>query len=177
MAAIKELLLRFMDELETEKLNRFKWYLKNNKSVSAAAIENANATGMVDIMVARFTPEQAVQVMLEILRKMNENHLAEQLENEYRDVGNAVDQMTRDAHTVDLTFLSGIPVNAPVLTRNNISNPVTLNFSSSSGAVGLQQYYCRTQKKVDPVVKFPAGLKSQSYLKLKKKNTLTYFMV
>ncbi|KAL0202352.1 hypothetical protein M9458_000370, partial [Cirrhinus mrigala] len=85
-------------------------------------------------MVARFKRERAVKVMLDILRKMNENYLAEQLENEYKEVGNAV-QMSRDVHTVDLNLQSSETVNAPVLTRNNISNPVTVNFSSSAGAL------------------------------------------
>ncbi|KAK2909511.1 hypothetical protein Q8A67_005348 [Cirrhinus molitorella] len=157
MSTVQELLLKALDDLDSKKLNRFIWLLRTNyASISTSDTENAEATRTVDIMVARFTPEGAVKVMLDILRKMNENHLAEQLENEYKD-GNAV-RMSRDAHNVDLNLQLGEAVNAPVLTRNIISNPVSANFSSSSGA----QYYSRTQKKVDPLVKFPsAGLTSQ----------------
>ncbi|KAF4118045.1 hypothetical protein G5714_000096 [Onychostoma macrolepis] len=73
---------------------------------------------LVDIMEAQFTPEGAVRVTLDILRIMNENHLAEQLE---KDVRNAV----------QMNLQSGETVNAPVLMRN-ITNPVSVNFSSSS---------------------------------------------
>lgn len=86
MAPVDELLLKILDDLDSKKLHRFKWLLKkNHASISTADTENAEATGVVDIMVARFTSAGAVKVMLDILRKMNENHLAEQLENEYKD--------------------------------------------------------------------------------------------
>ncbi|XP_016407721.1 erythroid membrane-associated protein-like [Sinocyclocheilus rhinocerous] len=127
MAPVNELLLKILDDLDSKKLHRFKWLLKKNyASISTADTENAEATGIVDIMVARFTPAGAVQVMLDILRKMKENHLAEQLENEYKD---------------------GEAVNAPVL-----SSPVTVN--SSSGAVGLEQQSRRAENKLRfPVLK------------------------
>ncbi|XP_048051085.1 stonustoxin subunit beta-like [Megalobrama amblycephala] len=161
MSSVLELLLKTLDDLSTQKLQRLKWYLKNYESISTADIEKAKATDIVDIMVARFTPEGAVKITLDILRKMNENHLAEQLENKHKDVQNAV-QISRDAHNVDPNPKSGVTVHAPVFTRN-ISNPVTFNPSSSSSAVGLVQYYNKTMKKVDPVVKFPsAGLISLS---------------
>ncbi|ROL54808.1 Stonustoxin subunit beta [Anabarilius grahami] len=133
MSSVLELLLKTLDDLSTQKLQRFKWYLKNYESISTADIEKAKATDIVDIMVARFTPEGAVKITLDILRKMNENHLAEQLENKHKDVQNSV-QISRDTHNVDLNPKSGVTVHAPVLTRN-ISNPVTFNFSSSSSAV------------------------------------------
>lgn len=85
MSSILELLLKTLDDLSSQKLHRFKWFLKNYESISTADIETANATEIVDLMEARFNPERAVEIMLEILRKMNENHLAEQLENKHKD--------------------------------------------------------------------------------------------
>lgn len=85
MSSVLELLLKTLDDLSTQKLQRFKWYLKNYESISTADVEKAKATDIVDIMVARFTPEGAVKITLDILRKMNENHLAEQLENKHKD--------------------------------------------------------------------------------------------
>ncbi|RXN28118.1 LRR and PYD domains-containing 6-like protein [Labeo rohita] len=40
----------------------------------------------VDKMVDCFGPEEAVKITVKILRKMNQNHLAEQLENKYKEV-------------------------------------------------------------------------------------------
>lgn len=81
MSTIHACLLKTLDNLSREKLDRFKWLLKkNHDSISVADIENANAFNTVDIMEAKFTPEGAVGVTLDILRMMNENHLAEQLE-------------------------------------------------------------------------------------------------
>ncbi len=51
-------------------------------------------------------------------------------------MGNA-GQMSRDARTVDLNIQSGETINAPVFMRVIIANPVCVNFSSSSGAVGM----------------------------------------
>ncbi|KAF4118046.1 hypothetical protein G5714_000097 [Onychostoma macrolepis] len=84
MLTIHACLLKTLDNLGKEKLDRFKWYLKkNHDSISVADIENANAFKTVDIMEAQFT-ERAVEVTLDILRIMNENHLAEQLEDSSR---------------------------------------------------------------------------------------------
>ncbi|ROL51984.1 Apoptosis-associated speck-like protein containing a CARD [Anabarilius grahami] len=82
MASVEEQLLKALEELTTDKLKKFKWYLKNNGSVSTSDLEKADAaTDTVDVMVGRFGPNGAVKITLDILRKMNENHLAKQLEN------------------------------------------------------------------------------------------------
>ncbi|KAL1250767.1 hypothetical protein QQF64_018563, partial [Cirrhinus molitorella] len=47
-------------------------------------MEKADIFDTVDKMVVCFGPEVAVNVMVEILRKMNQNNLAEQLENEHK---------------------------------------------------------------------------------------------
>lgn len=57
MPTIQERLLKTLDNLGREKLDRFKWHLKkNHDSISVADIEKANAFNTVDIMEAQFTP-------------------------------------------------------------------------------------------------------------------------
>ncbi|KAK2896305.1 hypothetical protein Q8A67_010793 [Cirrhinus molitorella] len=84
MAFVSEHLLAALDDLDTDKLKRFKWHLKNHYCVSSAALEKADAPDTVDLMRKRFGPEEAVKIMVEILRKMNQNHVAEQLEDKHK---------------------------------------------------------------------------------------------
>lgn len=44
MSSVLELLLKTLDDLSTQKLQRFKWYLKIYESISTADIEKAKAT-------------------------------------------------------------------------------------------------------------------------------------
>ncbi|KAI2665822.1 Zinc-binding protein A33 [Labeo rohita] len=84
MASVSEQILDALDDLDTEKLKRFKWHLKNHKGFSAADLEKADAPDTVDLMMKRFGPEEAVKITVDILRKMNHNHLAEELENKHK---------------------------------------------------------------------------------------------
>ncbi|ROL51986.1 Apoptosis-associated speck-like protein containing a CARD [Anabarilius grahami] len=82
MASVEEQLLKALEELGRDKLDKFKWFLKKNGSISTSDMEKADAaTGTVDVMVERFEPDGAVKITLDILGKMKENHLAKQLEN------------------------------------------------------------------------------------------------
>ncbi|ROI16512.1 NLR family CARD domain-containing protein 3 [Anabarilius grahami] len=84
MASVEELLLNsLMDLVETE-LNQFQWYLKRHECISNSEMENADRLKTVDKMVAHFGPEEAVKITVKILRKMNQNNLAEQLENNHK---------------------------------------------------------------------------------------------
>lgn len=84
MASVSEHLLAALDDLDTDKLKRFKWRLKNHYCVSNAALEKADAPDTVDLMIKRFGPGEAVKIMLDILRKMDQNHLAEELEDKHK---------------------------------------------------------------------------------------------
>ncbi|CAM4575154.1 unnamed protein product [Leuciscus chuanchicus] len=84
MASVSELLLEALDDLNTEELKRFKWRFKNHYHVPSAALDKADRPDTVDLMMKRFRPEEAVKIMVEILRKMNQNHVAEQLENKHK---------------------------------------------------------------------------------------------
>ncbi|KAK2917141.1 hypothetical protein Q8A67_001515 [Cirrhinus molitorella] len=81
MTSLQELLLETLDDLTSEKLKIFKWHLKTDGFAKVVDVEKANATtDAVDLMVARCGQEKAVNITLEILRKMKENNLAEQLQ-------------------------------------------------------------------------------------------------
>lgn len=80
MASVKELLVNSLKDLEENDLKEFQWRLQNNYKV----IKNADILKTVDKMVACFKSEKAVLITLEILSKMKQNNVAEQLENEYK---------------------------------------------------------------------------------------------
>ncbi|KAK7165600.1 hypothetical protein R3I93_005614 [Phoxinus phoxinus] len=86
MAPVKELLVNSLKELVKDDLKLFQWYLKNHECVSTSEMENTDVLNTVDKMVARFRQEEAVKVTVNILRKMNQNLLAEQLENKHNEV-------------------------------------------------------------------------------------------
>ncbi|XP_026095587.1 NACHT, LRR and PYD domains-containing protein 3-like [Carassius auratus] len=77
-------LLETLEDLESKKLKKFKWHLKHDGLASTADVEKANVFDTVDHMVARCGPEGAMEITLNVLRKMNENHLAEHLENKLK---------------------------------------------------------------------------------------------
>ncbi|KAL0202291.1 hypothetical protein M9458_000309, partial [Cirrhinus mrigala] len=77
MASVKELLVNSLKELVKDDLKEFQWYLKNHECASASEMEDADVLDTVDIMVARFGPEEAVKITVNILRKMNQNLLAQ----------------------------------------------------------------------------------------------------
>ncbi len=83
MASVKELLLNSLKELEESDLKEFQWHLKD-KYLPKSGIEKADILKTVDKMVAHFKEQKAVNITVEILRKLNQNSVVEQLENEYK---------------------------------------------------------------------------------------------
>ncbi|XP_043093122.1 NACHT, LRR and PYD domains-containing protein 12-like isoform X2 [Puntigrus tetrazona] len=86
MASVKQLLYDTMDELEKDKMKRFKGFLKEDGPIPASVLETADATDTVDLMLDRFGPEKAVKITLDILKKMKQNNLAQQLANKQKEV-------------------------------------------------------------------------------------------
>ncbi|XP_067248627.1 caspase b-like [Chanodichthys erythropterus] len=85
MASVKELLEKSLNELEEAELKKFQWHLRNDhESISKSDMENADRLKTVDKMVECFGPEEAVKITVEILRKINQNDLAEHLENKHK---------------------------------------------------------------------------------------------
>ncbi|KAF4115323.1 hypothetical protein G5714_002812 [Onychostoma macrolepis] len=84
MASVKELLVNSLKELEEAELKEFQWHLKDHERVAKSEMENADRLKTVNRMVACFGPEEAVKITVSILRKMQQNNLAEQLENKHK---------------------------------------------------------------------------------------------
>ncbi|XP_058611186.1 NACHT, LRR and PYD domains-containing protein 12-like isoform X2 [Onychostoma macrolepis] len=97
MASVKELLANSLRELVQNDVKEFQWYLKHHECVSASEMENADVLDTVDKMVAHFGPEKAVKITVKILKKMNQNLLAEQLENEHKE-GSHTESVKADFH-------------------------------------------------------------------------------
>ncbi|KAL0149621.1 hypothetical protein M9458_055148, partial [Cirrhinus mrigala] len=83
MASVKRKLCDTLDDLEKKELKRFKSYLREDGPIPVSVLEKADATDTVDQMLDRLGPERAVKITLHILKQMNQNHLAEQLENKH----------------------------------------------------------------------------------------------
>uniref|UniRef100_A0A8C1RVE7 Pyrin domain-containing protein n=1 Tax=Cyprinus carpio TaxID=7962 RepID=A0A8C1RVE7_CYPCA len=82
MASVEELLLNSLKELARDELKEFQWHLqKDHLCISKSEMENADRLKTVDKMVVCFGPEEAVKITVKTLRKMNQNLLAEHLEN------------------------------------------------------------------------------------------------
>ncbi|XP_056598307.1 NACHT, LRR and PYD domains-containing protein 3-like [Triplophysa dalaica] len=84
MASVKKLLIDSLDDLDKAQLKRFRCYLRNDYKFPASGLEEADVLDTVDKMVEREKQEGAVNITLDILRKMNKNQLAEELENKLK---------------------------------------------------------------------------------------------
>ncbi|XP_048026780.1 NACHT, LRR and PYD domains-containing protein 3-like [Megalobrama amblycephala] len=156
MASVEELLEKSLNELKKAELKKFQWHLKKHGCISNSDMENADRLDTVDKMVACFGPKEAVKIMVEILRKMNQNNLAEQLENNHKPgqaEGNMKTSAAVDAHSkdklvqissahcgvsVDVNAETGATVNAPLLAGNTITGPVTFIYNSAGNGINIQ---------------------------------------
>ncbi|KAL1276281.1 hypothetical protein QQF64_035904 [Cirrhinus molitorella] len=86
MASVEELLLDSLKELSEAELKEFHWRLMKayRKCISKSEMEKADIFDTVDKIVVCFGLEEAVKITVDILRKMNQNNLAEQLENKHK---------------------------------------------------------------------------------------------
>ncbi|XP_048025268.1 NACHT, LRR and PYD domains-containing protein 12-like [Megalobrama amblycephala] len=85
MAPVRELIKNSLKNLGTAHLKEFQWYLKNHECLSTSEMENADVLDTVDRMVERFGSEEAMKIMVDILKKMNQYNLAEELENKHKE--------------------------------------------------------------------------------------------
>ncbi|XP_035382041.1 NACHT, LRR and PYD domains-containing protein 3-like [Electrophorus electricus] len=83
MDNISKLLLDILEELKIEDLKKFQWHLTNSveddKCIPKSHLENTDRLDTVDKMVQKYDPDGAVEITLDILKKMNHNQLAESL--------------------------------------------------------------------------------------------------
>ncbi|XP_067248675.1 NLR family CARD domain-containing protein 3-like [Chanodichthys erythropterus] len=105
MASVKDLLKNSLENLVKDELKEFQWHLKkDHKHISNSVMENADILDTVDKLVACFGPEEAMKITVEILRKMNQNNLAEQLENKQKQ-GSTADDIQATLHDYTKTSL------------------------------------------------------------------------
>lgn len=86
---VKELLLDILDDLGSDDFQKFNWYLslavlENCQPIPKSRLENGRRTDTVNRMVESYRPEVAVNVAVEILRKMGNNLAADGLKCRYR---------------------------------------------------------------------------------------------
>ncbi|XP_016117643.1 tripartite motif-containing protein 16-like [Sinocyclocheilus grahami] len=85
MASDKVLLLNSLKDLRETELKEFQWHLKNDhESISESEMEKADRLKTVDKMVECFGPEEALRITVKILKKINQNNLAVELENKHK---------------------------------------------------------------------------------------------
>ncbi|XDV26222.1 hypothetical protein PO909_029984 [Leuciscus waleckii] len=93
MASVKDLLLNSLKDLREDDLKEFQWHLeKDHECIKKSEMENADRLKTVDKMVACFGPEETVKITVKILKKMNQNNLADQLENNHKQGSTADDR-------------------------------------------------------------------------------------
>lgn len=80
MVSVPEQLLQILDELDSYNLKKFKWHLKQYGQIPSSLLENADNAGVVDMMVERFGPNESLKLTVQLLKMMEQNLLAEQLE-------------------------------------------------------------------------------------------------
>ncbi|KAI7793002.1 putative NACHT [Triplophysa rosa] len=86
MASASHLLKNSLYDLKKDELKEFQWHLRNDYKFPASELEKADVLDTADKMVEREKQEGAVKITLDILRKMNQNQLAEELENKFKEV-------------------------------------------------------------------------------------------
>ncbi|XP_030641153.1 NACHT, LRR and PYD domains-containing protein 3-like [Chanos chanos] len=107
MPAVPQILLLTLEELERAQLKRFQWFLQTEKGMEGfshipkSQLENADVQDTVDKMVERYKPRGAVDITLLILRKMEQNNLAEKLESKFREGNTAHMTFTTQSVTPD----------------------------------------------------------------------------
>ncbi|KAA0721528.1 Nucleotide-binding oligomerization domain-containing protein 2 [Triplophysa tibetana] len=96
MASVKELLKKTLYDLRKDDLKEFQWHLRNDYGFPASGLEEADVLDTVDKMVECETQEEAVKITVKILRKINQNQLAEELEKKHKEGKGAVDSKAVD---------------------------------------------------------------------------------
>ncbi|XP_072513266.1 caspase b [Salminus brasiliensis] len=147
MTTISEVLLFILEDMRGEEFKKFKWYLKEGvvnsfSSIPVCKLEKANREDTVDLMKDQYK-QDAGKVAEEILRKMQQNSLAEQLQKKLLQVQNqsvVVDStVSTTSHVPGAPGASGIQqtitagesgkVSAPVISGGHFSGPTTFTFN------------------------------------------------
>nr|XP_055062445.1 NACHT, LRR and PYD domains-containing protein 12-like isoform X2 [Misgurnus anguillicaudatus] len=104
MAFVSDLLVNSLNELIKAQLKEFQWHLKNHGGISASELEDADVLDTVDKIMKCYGPDAAMEITLNILRKMNQNHLAQLLENKHKEGPVTVDSKAADGYYTELSI-------------------------------------------------------------------------
>ncbi|KAL6481161.1 hypothetical protein MHYP_G00092410 [Metynnis hypsauchen] len=108
MATDPEVLLYALQSFGQENLKTFQWHLINGvegfTSIQLAHLEKADRHDTVDQMVQRYGHSRAVEITLAILKKMNQNQLAEDLTTKLKD-----DDFKQNTGFSDVQILTELP--------------------------------------------------------------------
>ena len=86
MAAVTELLLETLEDLENEELRIFKWVLQQGEiledipAIPKSHLEKADRLDTLELIVQTYS-EQSVKVVKKVLTKINRNALVQDLSN------------------------------------------------------------------------------------------------
>lgn len=76
-----------MENISLADFKRFKNHLREMDQVPWSKLEKADCDDTVDLMIQKYTKEHAGQIVVQILKKMNLNQLAKDLEMELKSSG------------------------------------------------------------------------------------------
>ncbi len=83
MAAAETAILEALQELLEAEFKEFKWQLSKggtqDNSIPRGKLENADRHDVVDLMVQQYRGSDAGKIAIRVLRKINQNDLADQL--------------------------------------------------------------------------------------------------
>ncbi|XP_054460070.1 caspase b-like isoform X1 [Anoplopoma fimbria] len=96
---VRMLLLETLQDLINDEFKTFKWHLQDKvldscKPIPRSYLENADRTDAVTRMIASYGEEMAVNISVEVLKRMNNNSAAEKLRNIYSAGGNTAASST-----------------------------------------------------------------------------------
>ncbi|XP_069023558.1 pyrin domain-containing protein 1 [Embiotoca jacksoni] len=111
---VPQLLLETLEDVLNDDFKKFKWYLSMNvldccKPIPKAYLENASRIDTVTKMIASYGQELAVDITVDILRKMCLNAGAERLKKAYTE-GTAAPTTTTTTSTTTTSTSTSTPI-------------------------------------------------------------------
>ncbi|XP_036413446.1 pyrin [Colossoma macropomum] len=97
MPTVSTVLVDHLDDLLDAEFNRFKWHLTDGVAdgfspISKGKLEKAKQQEVVNLMISAYGPSDAGKITGRILRKMQQNNLADQLKKNLAEVKDQEDQ-------------------------------------------------------------------------------------
>ncbi|XP_065150197.1 uncharacterized protein [Paramisgurnus dabryanus] len=86
--SVSDILLECLEELESKEWDKFKWNLTKDSfqgkdKIPRSKLEDKEIWDIVTCMIEHYQVDGAVEVTLMVLKRMKQNHLAEQLQEKY----------------------------------------------------------------------------------------------